>query len=78
MTSLRRIKSIRFSDLETFPIRNFHKINDRERSILKQHIMEYYDSVHTQFTSKEVQKHLIDLNSEVVPLNTIIKIIKQD
>ena len=69
---------MKFSDLETFPIKNFQKINDRERSILKQQIMEYYDSVHIQFTSKEVQKHLIDLNSEVVPLNTIAKIMKQD
>ena len=78
LTSLRKIKSMKFFDLETFPNRNFQKINDREKSIFKQQIMEYYDSVHTQFTSKEVQKHLIDLNYEVASLNTIVKIMKQD
>ena len=63
--TMRRIKGMTFSDLETFPIRKFQKVNDWKRSSMKQQIIDYYDWSQTQFTSKEVHKHLVNLNSEV-------------
>ena len=67
-----------FSDLEAFPIWKFQKVNNWKWSAIKQQIIDYYDWSHTQFISKEVQKHLVDLNYEVLPLNLIITIMKED
>ena len=78
INAMRRIKGMAFSDLETFPIRKFQKVNDWKRSAIKQQIIDYYDWSQTQFTSKEVQKQLVDLNSEVLPLNLIVNIMKED
>ena len=50
-----------FSDLETFPIRKLQKVNHSKRSTIKQQIINYYDLSQIQFTSKEVQKHLVNL-----------------
>ena len=76
--TMRRIKGMTFGNLETFPIRKFQKVNDWKRSAIKQQIIDYYDLSQTQFASKEVQKHLINLNSEVLPFNLIVNIMKED
>ena len=66
------------SDLMIIPIRKFNQINYSKRLSLKQQIMNYYNQSQCEFTSKDVEKYLIDLNSEAPPLNTIVKIMKED
>ena len=77
-STLRKIKSMSLSDLKIIPVRKLNQINYSKSLSLKQQIMNYYNQSQCEFTSKDVEKYLIDLNSEAPPLNTIVKIMKED
>ena len=77
-TTLRKIKHLSHGELNHHPRRNFKTVDAKSKEMIENKITTFYDKWSSPFTSKDVQKHLIENTSVVLPLNKLVQMMKDD
>ena len=75
---LRNIKKMNYSSLNNVPLRNYKKLTTTQQVIIIDEIKKYYWEFETEFTSLDIQKHLLEKWEIVCSLRMIRRIMKND
>ena len=77
-TTLRKIKHLSLEELSHHLIKNFKALDFKNKQIIENEVMKFYNKSSNTFTSKDVQKYLIENSNVVLPLNKLVWIMKND
>ena len=77
-STLRKIKHLTIEEIYQLPLRNFQNIETKRQDIIEQRIINFYNETSNTFTSKDVQKYLLENTSDFIPLNKLVSIMKNN